>query len=426
MTRRLIIVGGGAGGVLVALHVVRNTRKSTTLTIIEPKQRLGEGVAYSTQDDTHLLNVPAGGMSAYSDDPQHFAAWAGCAPDAFVARHRYAAYLRSELATAVAASNTVHVQHVCDTAVAISPDPPLVTTSNGTVIGGDALILALGNAPPTSPNWVHDYVQNSAHISAHSSAATRVVIDPWAPRALDAISSGDQVLCIGTGLTFVDIALSLARRGVRVTGVSRHGLLPMAHAGFGALPALPAQPASFATPRAVLRWIRTQPDWRAAFGALRPATPHIWQGFTPRQQAQFLRLARRYWDIHRHRMSADVAHELAHMQATDAIVVRRGDGRQLAESGVFDAVVLCTGPDDAALLTTPPLRALVDAGVICPGPHGIGVHTDAVSGQVKSAAGSPVAGLFAIGPLRRGTLWESTAVPEIRDQAQQLATLLVS
>jgi uncharacterized NAD(P)/FAD-binding protein YdhS len=406
----LIIVGGGAGGVLVALHVVRNSRESTTLTIIEPQQRLGEGVAYSTQDDTHLLNVPAGGMSAYSDDPQHFAAWAGCAPDAFVARHRYAAYLRSELASAVAASNTVHMQHVCDAAITISHDPLRVTVSNGTVIDGDALILALGNAPPTPPDWVHDFT------------ATRVVSDPWAPRALDAISAGRQVLCIGTGLTFVDVALSLARRGVRVTGVSRHGLLPMAHASFGALPVLPA---SFATPRAVLRWIRTQADWRAALGALRPATPHIWQGFTPRQQAQFLRLARRYWDIHRHRMSTEVAHEFAHRQATGAIVVRRGDGRQLAESGTFDAVVLCTGPDDAALLTTPPLRALVDAGVICPGPHGMGVNTDAVGGQITSAAGSPAAGLFAIGPLRRGTLWESTAVPEIRSQAQQLARLLV-
>ena len=113
------------------------------------------------------------------------------------------------------------------------------------------------------------------------------------------------------------------------------------------------------------------------------------------------------------------------MQAIDAIVVHSGDGRQLAESGAFDAMVLCTGPDDAALLTTPPLRALADAGVICPGPHGMGVDTDTVSGQVKSAAGSPVAGLFAVGPLRRGTLWESTAVPEIRDQAQQLAMLLV-
>jgi uncharacterized NAD(P)/FAD-binding protein YdhS len=406
----LIIVGGGAGGVLVALHVVRNSRESTTLTIIEPQQRLGEGVAYSTQDDTHLLNVPAGGMSAYSDDPQHFAAWAGCAPDAFVARHRYAAYLRSELASAVAASNTVHMQHVCDAAITISHDPLRVTVSNGTVIDGDALILALGNAPPTPPDWVHDFT------------ATRVVSDPWAPRALDAISAGRQVLCIGTGLTFVDVALSLARRGVRVTGVSRHGLLPMAHASFGALPVLPA---SFATPRAVLRWIRTQADWRAALGALRPATPHIWQGFTPRQQAQFLRLARRYWDIHRHRMSTEVAHEFAHRQATGAIVVRRGDGRQLAESGTFDAVVLCTGPDDAALLTTPPLRALFDAGVICPGPHGMGVNTDAASGQITSTAGSPAAGLFAIGPLRRGTLWESTAVPEIRSQAQQLARLLV-
>lgn len=411
MTHKLVIIGGGAAGVLVALQVVRSSRTPTTLTIIEPQQRLAEGVAYSTQDDTHLLNVPAGGMSAYTDDPQHFAAWAGCAPHDFVARHRYAAYLRSELAAAVAASRTVHMQHVCDTAVAISHDPLQVTTSNGTVIKGDALILALGNAPPTRPDWLHNF------------AATRVISDPWAPGALDAIGTTDQVLCIGTGLTFVDIALSLARRGVRVQGVSRHGLLPMAHADFGALPTLPA---SFDSPRAVLRWIRSQTDWRAALGALRPVTQQIWQTFTPLHQAQFLRLARRHWDIHRHRMSAEVAREFADVQATGAIVVQRGDGRQHAESGTFDAVVLCTGPDDAALFTTPPLRALADAGLIHRGPHGLGVDTDAVSGQIKDAAGNLVAGLFAVGPLRRGTLWESTAVPEIRSQAQQLATLLVA
>ena len=32
--------------------------------------------------------------------------------------------------------------------------------------------------------------------------------------------------------------------------------------------------------------------------------------------------------------------------------------------------------------------------------------------------------LFAVGPLRRGTLWESTAIPEIRVQAARLGRLL--
>ncbi|MFM8993594.1 MAG: FAD/NAD(P)-binding protein [Actinomycetota bacterium] len=419
MARHIVIVGGGAAGTLTAIHTARASREPTQATIIERRPALGEGVAYGTADSAHLLNVPASGMSAHEDDPTHLVRWAGCAPEDFVARSRYAEYLRAELTAAQVASPHFAVRHLRASAeritvtVATKATTTLhrVATSDGQSIDADAVVLALGNAAPTRPPWVSNF------------SACPVVVDPWAAGALDAIDGRAKVLCVGTGLTFVDIALSLARRGARVTGVSRHGLLPNVHAPIATLPALPT---GFASPREVATWVRAQPDWRAAFAALRPVTPRLWRTFSDEQQAQFLRHARRHWDVHRHRMSLTVADELARLCRAGVVAVHRGDARAFAESGDYDVVVLCTGPDDAALRSTPPLAGLINDGVSCAGPHGMGIATDADTGQLIDSHGRLVAGLYAIGTLRRGTLWESTAVPEIRAEAQRLAALVLA
>lgn len=410
MARHIVIAGGGATGVLTALHLVRESRGPIRVTIVEPRERLGEGVAYGTQDEAHLLNVPALGMSAYGDDPHHFVAWSGAATDDFVARRRYADYLRATLRTALSANANVEVRHLRSRAAEIMVEPVALIADDGTSLRADAVVLALGNAAPTRPAWAQRFT------------SAPLIADPWAEGALDAIASGSRILCVGTGLTFVDVALSLARRGVRVTGVSRHGLLPAVHAPIGALP---TPPEVFDSPIDVSRWIRSQADWRAAFAALRPVTQGHWQRFTNQQQAQFLRHARRFWDVHRHRMAASVAEALDEHRRAGLIKIERGDARAHLETGSFDAVVLCTGPDDAALLSAAPLADLAAKGIVTSGPHGMGIATNADTGQVCNQQGRLVDGLYAIGPLRRGTLWESTAIPEIRVEARRLATLLV-
>ena len=61
-------------------------------------------------------------------------------------------------------------------------------------------------------------------------------------------------------------------------------------------------------------------------------------------------------------------------------------------------------------------------GLCRPGPLGIGIATDP-DGGVLTASGR-AGGLHALGSLRRGDLWETTAIPEIRAQAFDLAALL--
>ena len=411
MVRRIVIVGGGAAGTLTTIHLLRSAKNDTQITIVEPRERLGEGVAYGTSDNAHLLNVPASGMSAYDDAPNHFVDWADTTRDAFLPRRNYAEYLRSELSAVESGNPLATVRHLRAVVERITIGPLRVFASDGTELHADSVVVAIGNAEPTEPAWLRHFT------------AAPVILDPWAEGALESVRNGARVLCVGTGLTFVDIALSLARRGSRITGVSRHGLLPAVHAPIGKLP---VPPASFASPVDTARWIRSQPDWRAAFAALRPVTPRLWQTFSARQQGQFLRHARRFWDVHRHRMSATVASTLDDFRRAGLIVVERGDARARAESGSFDMIVLCTGPDDSALLALPPLAGLVSEGLAIAGPHGMGVATDADTGGIVDERGRRVEGLYAIGPLRRGTLWESTAIPEIRGEAQQLAVRLLT
>jgi uncharacterized NAD(P)/FAD-binding protein YdhS len=70
------IIGGGASGILTALHLQRSACPPGRLVIVEPGTDLGKGIAYSTTDIGHLLNVRAGRMSALPDDPGHFTDWA--------------------------------------------------------------------------------------------------------------------------------------------------------------------------------------------------------------------------------------------------------------------------------------------------------------------------------------------------------------
>jgi uncharacterized NAD(P)/FAD-binding protein YdhS len=399
---RVIVIGGGASGTCVATQVLRHASDACTVTVVEPRERLGEGVAYSTVDADHRLNVAASGMSCRDDAPDDFVHWAGCAPDDFLPRHRYAQYLQTRLGEVAVPHR---FEHVRDTASTIDPETHTVTTSQGRSLAADAVVLALGNASPTPPAWL-------AEIDP-----ARVIVNPWAAGALTSVREGQRVLCVGTGLTFVDVALTLARRGVEVVGASRHGLLPTEHSPMGEPPGAP----DFRTTLDVLRWLRSQSDWRAAFAALRPRTSAIWLSLSDAERRRFLRHARRYWDVHRHRMAPAVAVILRAFMAEGTVSVVRGDARRLAGDPRVDAVVLCTGPDDEALRRAAPLDSLIASGLATDGPHGIGIATEPRTGALIDVNGRTVEWLFAVGPLRRGTLWESTAMPEIRAQAAALA-----
>ena len=74
--KRITIIGSGASGTLLAANLLRSeTNCSLEINLVDKKEKIGRGVAYSTTSDCHLLNVPAAKMSAFADDMEHFYRW---------------------------------------------------------------------------------------------------------------------------------------------------------------------------------------------------------------------------------------------------------------------------------------------------------------------------------------------------------------
>jgi uncharacterized NAD(P)/FAD-binding protein YdhS len=417
--RVVAIIGGGASGALAALHLTRLAPGGARVVVVEPSAELGRGVAYGTTDPSHLLNVRAGCLSAYPEDPDHFREWARRRPHAgtgdFLPRSVYGAYLRSQVAD---------VEHLQARAVHVlrSGRRLQIVLSDGIHCQADRVILAPGSSPSRWPSGL-------------GGIGPRWIVDPWAPGALDAVPLEQPVLLLGTGLTAVDVALSLHAGGHRhIVAVSRHGLVPLGHPDESQVPAWPPWPEPV-TARAVLAWARQQrdgPDWSALSDGLRPHADRLWAAMSPSEQGRFLRHVRRYWEVLRHRMAPSVATRVELLRQAGELTMcsggvasarstRHGVRVTLAQRQLtFGAVINCTGPMMDVRQTRHPLvRRLLDHGIVRPGPHGLGLEADP-GGCLPGTEGM----LWLVGPLRRGHTWETTAIPEIRDQAAELALSL--
>jgi uncharacterized NAD(P)/FAD-binding protein YdhS len=69
---------------------------------------------------------------------------------------------------------------------------------------------------------------------------------------------------------------------------------------------------------------------------------------------------------------------------------------------------------------------MVESGIAQAGPMGDGYLVEAVTGALIDANGRTRKRLVTVGPPRRGVLWETTAMPEIRVQAAEVARTISS
>jgi uncharacterized NAD(P)/FAD-binding protein YdhS len=387
-------------------------------------------------------------MSAWPDEPDHFLNWLRnrdpeVQPGAFAPRQLYGDYLEELLRDAIArpGSTLTAVRGEVVDLIEEEADYLTLVTRDGIQFGADVVVLALGNQAPQDPIAVPDSVrQKRAYIS-----------NPWTDDPLGDLSTGDPVVVIGSGLTAVDLIVEAQARGTvgKMTAISRHGLLPRAHAAEHkracAAPLPPRQ--SPLKIRGLLRSCRDEVkraeaaggDWRTVIDALRPELQGIWKSLDDAERRRFLRHLSAYWDVHRHRVAPEideiiqrarregvlsvvagrVRRLINHQEGVDVVVSRRGS--TTSETVFVRRVINCTGPGKEIRAGFPPLQsALVRRGLATPDRLGLGLEVGK-KGTLIGTGGRNQGRVFVLGPTRRGELWETTAVRELRQQAADLA-----
>ncbi len=153
----IAIVGGGFSGAFVAAHLAGLAGSSPLcVALFEKGELFARGMAYATRYDHHLLNVPAGLMSALPDEPSHFLDWLRVRDPAahhgtYAPRRVYGDYLEDLLAKATQHSATVQVDLIRDEVVEVLPDEAEGPLNVKTRSGGPGPAGRPGGAGPGTP-----------------------------------------------------------------------------------------------------------------------------------------------------------------------------------------------------------------------------------------------------------------------------------
>ena len=436
-TTTIAIIGGGVSGTLTALHLVRQGTPARVI-LIDQRPDFGLGLAYSTPSLRHLLNVPAGKISALPDQPDHFLNWLrknhdqAATEKTFAPRAVFGRYIQSLL------KSTSQLEQEIATVVDVRQQDSgaVLTLDNGCELRADLVVLATGNFDPAPLPGITKAASDSG-LYRHNA---------WATETYEGLHPDAPVALIGTGLTGVDVVLRLRELGHRgrIIAVSRHGIFPNRHDDYIPLSSSAIPSDTPATCVAYLHALRTAirggAEWRAAIDSLREATNELWLRLPIEEKKRFRRHLQRRWEVVRHRMAPPIADVIeselrngtldireGYLMAVDAspagayIAVRAHD---VTECFYADRVINCTGPSmNYRRVPSTLLQNLFKRGLVTSGPLGTGFHCSQ-DGAVIDGDGHTSEFIFNLGPGRQGDLLESIAIPEIRQQAVELASVL--
>ena len=457
--KTIVIIGGGFCGTMTAVNLARFARQPARVVIVNHRRPLGRGTAYSTRHPEHLLNVASRNMSALADQPDNFVNWLRCrseyaeTPEAelretFVPRRIYGDYLRSlsfGYFQPIDERGPVAIEAYDDEAIDIEEHDGggfLVSLAGGELIEADHVVLATGNQPPAPLAGLADGFAHPAYVA-----------DPWSEWKSRLSNGHQEVVLLGAGLTMVDALLTLLACDWRgnIIAVSRSGLLPQSHfRGIDYREFPPSNPEALGL-AALVQLIeehcqelrRRGANPAIAVDRLRPHTQRIWKSFSLAEKREFLNRYAARWNVTRHRVAHSIHERLT--EAIDAgrlrIVRGKVEAIEPCESGLRVRIetadgqsnslaaglaINCTGPRMQFSTSEAPLfQNLLRRGLVRPDALDMGVDAGddlAIIGRDGRSSRC----LFALGPLLKGTLWETTAVPELRGQAMQLARVLLA
>ena len=438
-----------------AVNIARLSDQHVHITVINDEPSIGRGVAYRVRRPEYLLNVAARNMSAFPHEPDHFLQWLRTRSEfesateielreTFVPRLIYGDYLRSIVQHHLQSPGELSLassEFVIGKAVDVQPHDAgcLVYLADGSTVPADRVVLATGNEPPASLPGAESLADHPAWVD-----------NPWQTWE-NRLPNGDgTVVLLGTGLTTVDAILTLRAKGWlgSIHAVSRHGWFPHAHFRGIRYPDFPPEGVDVTTLGldelvllieehcAILHGRNANPA--IIVDKLRPYTQRIWSQFSREERLRFARQHAARWNVFRHRIAPDIFSQITSSQLTGQLQVHADSIEELSASGDRIVVELADGASlegDLVLNATGPstkfsatqsvlLQNLLRRGVIAPDATDMGIAVD-VDHTVLTDTGDRSPWLLALGPMLKGTYWETIAVPELRVQARHVAETLL-
>ena len=438
---------------MVAVNLLRKATEKVGIALIERSGSFARGLAYGTTDRAHLLNVPAGKMGAFPDDHEHFYRWARdnpeelkrhgineVQPSSFLPRVLYGKYLTDLLDQTSHGHSSLH--RIAGEAIDVAPlanSRFRVKLRNGKSLIAQNVVLALGNFPPGDPKLRDQRFHR----------VDRYLESPWSEETRKKLAEAGDVLILGSGLTGLDLLLSLAplkHQGV-IHVLSRRGLFPRPHRLVNGYPTFFDKESLPRTARQACQAVRTHIeranesgiDWRAVIDSMRPYSQLIWKQWPTEERKRFLRHLKAFWEPHRHRAAPEVLELKSQLEKEGRLLCHRGrifsisleteflsvrfrDSKTHKEKELrVDYVVNCTGPEcNYYKLKDPLVVQLFSRGIIVPDPLFLGLDVG-LGGTILNLQGERVNHLYTLGSPQKGILFETTAVPELRTQAAELA-----
>lgn len=450
---RVVIMGGGFTGASLAWQLAE-MEVPAIVTVVEPRAELGRGLAYSTAEPSHRINVPAHRMSIDPDRREAFAEWllqaeaAGQIPrdpesrtdegEVFPSREVFGSYVVDSLRPHLQRGTIRHIRARVGDVDRAQDGSIMLLLSDDRRIRADVLVLATGHPRPAVPR-----------VLAGLSGLSGLLADPYDPERLARIGSDARLLILGAALGAADVIAMLDRQGFRgrIICLSRHGLRSRPHGRFGRESEVDFTAPADRALSDLLRHVRHAivdeqargETWHAVLSRLRAQGPQIWASLDPTGRARFLRHLRAYWDVHRYRLAPQVGAVLERLTEQGRLenagghlisagheddmfrVTWRVRGGQEMRQQSFDRIVVTTGPAQGRCIDwNPALGSLARLGLIVSDPLGLGIATTQCF-RAEDARGMASDRILVAGPLARGHVGELIGAPECAAHARLIA-----
>jgi uncharacterized NAD(P)/FAD-binding protein YdhS len=456
--KRIAIIGAGFSGMMTAVHLIKH-KVNAEVYLFDEKPHIGRGIAYSPYSKKQLLNVVAGKMSAFPAYPNHFVEWVLKQPsynaldrnmivNAFLPRDLYGEYLEKvwEAANKEAKYTGIKIHTVNDNVVRLDYKKTITTiqTQSGFHLTFDQCVIATGNQLPGNPKVLDASFYSTKYYFQN----------PWDIKAVSPFND-EAVLILGNGLTMVDTVIGLLENGFkgRMISLSPNGfnILPHRHNGM-VYEQLSKELTTIDNLKDLVRLVYHHVRLVRAFGltaepiidALRPHAQQFWQRFSQAEKQLFMKKYRHLWGVARHRIPMHIHDKIQRLQIEGRLQILAGQIQNLTvkDDGVqcryinhskeeihfrVGRVINCTGPEsDLDKLDNHFLKDAKERKLLLQDELKLGIQTKISDYTVKNTKGNPQDGLYTLGANLRGELWESTAVNELRHQAESLAAIIAS